>query len=54
MLCLRNFVMLYIKNKKKKKKKNNFQKLFQKHSLYMQATSDDGLWKVRKRSRQFW
>ena len=25
-----------------------------KHSLYMQLTPDDGLWKVGKRSGQFW
>ena len=31
-----------------------FLKSFKKHSLYMQATPDDDLWKVRQRSRKFW
>ena len=36
------------------KNPKNFQKLFKKNSLYMKATHDDGLWKVRKHSGQFW
>ena len=28
-------------------KKKSLKKTFKKHSLYMQATPDDGLWKVR-------
>ena len=37
------------------KKKKNFQNSFKKqHSLHMQATPDDGLWRIRKRSGQFW
>ena len=34
--------------------KNYKKKFFLKHSLHMQATSDDGQWKVRKRSEKFW
>ena len=62
-LRLHNFVMLlnkkpktFKKKKNKKKKKTNKQQKQQKkkNTLHMQATPDDGLWKIRKRSGQFW
>ena len=37
----------------KKENKKNFQISFKKHSLHIQTTPGDGLWRIRKRSGQF-
>ena len=48
-LCLYIILVMLIKKKTKNQKKKK-----KKHILHMQTTPDDGLWKVRKHSGQFW